>query len=320
MFIRPICEEELNVFAAFSNNPQTNERFLVYLTQMWNEGYIRPEFCFVAEEAGVIIGRIAYWKLPSLNNFLEIDFLEIPLSVNYLEVSAELLVRSLEMLNLPVHTIIQHTLDIPYPISTSSNSRVRIELLEQFRFSLIRETCRFELQPTMLEIMPSKRLLFRALDDVSEDTFIDAILCVSSDSLDRIIKQEMEELGAFEYANECFKRMKAFKYKSTWWQLAYTSDGVLVGLVMPAENDGRAIIGYLGVVPEQRGHGYANELLTQGTQTLLSDGATRIRSDADVNNIPMVAAFRRAGYNQFALRKEYRRRLSLILCQQLSSK
>ncbi|BAZ16993.1 GCN5-related N-acetyltransferase [Calothrix sp. NIES-4071] len=309
MFIRPICSEELNVFAAFSDKPQTNERFLAYLTQMWNEGYIRPELCFVAEEAGEIIGRIVYWKLPSLNNFLEIDFLEISLSANYLEVGAELLVRSLEMLNLPANTIIQHTLDIPYPISTPFNSVASIELLEQFGFSLIRETCRFELQATTQEIMPSKRLLFRTLDDVGEDTFIDAIECVSSGSLDRTIKQEMEEMGAFEYADEYFKRMKALKYKSTWWQLAYTLDKALVGLVMPAENDGGAIIGYLGVVPEQRGYGYAKELLAQATQTLLSDGATRIRSDADVNNIPMVAAFGRAGYNQFALRKEYRRRL-----------
>lgn len=308
MFIRPICEEELNVFAAFSDNPQTNERFLAYLTQMWNEGYITPELCFVAEQAGEIIGRIAYWKLPSLNNFLEIDFLEVSLSANYLEVGAELLVRSLEMLNLSTDTIIQHTFDVPYPVSTPSpsNSVARIELLEQFGFSLIRETCRFELQAITAEVKPSKRLLYRTLDDVGEDSFIDAIERVSSDSLDRIIKQEMEELGTKEYAHEYFKRMKAFKYKSTWWQLAYTSDGALVGLVMPAENDGGAIIGYLGVAPEQRGHRYSTELLTQGTQTLLSDGATRIRSDADVNNIAMVSAFQRTGYNQFAFRKEYR--------------
>lgn len=225
MFIHPICEEELNVFAAFSDNPQTNERFLAYLTQMWNEGYIRPELCFVAEEAGEIIGRIAYWKLPSLNNFLEIDFLEVSSSANYLEVGAELLARSLDMLNLAADTIIQHTLDVPYPVSTPSpsNSVARIELLEQFGFSLIRETCRFELQAITAEVKPSKRLLYRTLDDVSEDTFIDAIKRVSFDSLDRIIKQEMEELGAKEYANEYFKRMKAFKYKSTWWQLAYST-------------------------------------------------------------------------------------------------
>ncbi|MBW4600581.1 MAG: GNAT family N-acetyltransferase [Calothrix sp. FI2-JRJ7] len=308
MFIRPICEEELKVFAAFSDNSQTNERFLAYLTQMWNEGYITPELCFVAEEAGEFVGRTAYWKLPSLNNFLEIDFLEVSLSVDYLKVGAELLARSLDMLNLPVNTVIQHTLDIPYPIFTlePSNSVARIELLEQFGFWLIRETCRFELQAIAAEVKPSRQLLYRTLDDVGEDTFIDAIERVSSNSLDQIIKQEIEELGAKEYAHGYFQRMKALKYKSTCWQLAYTSEMALVGLVMPAENDGGAIIGYLGVAPEQRGHGYSTELLTQGTQTLLSDGATRIRSDADVNNIPMVSAFGRVGYNQFAFRKEYR--------------
>jgi hypothetical protein len=79
---------------------------------------------------------------------------------------------------------------------------------------------------------------------VGEDAFINAIERVSSDSLDRIIKQEIEELGTEEYAIQYFQRMKALKYKSTWWQLAYTSNETLVGLVMPAENDGGAIIGY----------------------------------------------------------------------------
>ncbi|NMG11546.1 hypothetical protein DP117_33695 [Brasilonema sp. UFV-L1] len=74
---------------------------------------------------------------------------------------------------------------------------------------------------------------------------------------------------------------------------------------MPAENDGGPIIGYIGVVPEHRGKGYVNDLLQQGTLILKSNGAVRIRSDADTVNIPMVHAFQRAGYRQFASRREY---------------
>ncbi|MDF5723365.1 MAG: hypothetical protein PUP91_23415 [Rhizonema sp. PD37] len=62
--------------------------------------------------------------------------------------------------------------------------------------------------------------------------------------------------------------MKAFKYKPEWWQLAYTQDGSLVGLIMPVENDIGPTIGYIGVISEYRGQGYVNDLLAQGTLTL----------------------------------------------------
>lgn len=99
--------------------------------------------------------------------------------------------------------------------------------------------------------------------------------------------------------------MKALKYKPTWWQLAYTPHGTLCGLIMPAENDGGPIIAFIGVVPEHRGKGYVNDLLVQGTLTHSSKVAVRIRSDADIDNAPMISAFRRAGYRQFASRREY---------------
>ncbi len=91
----------------------------------------------------------------------------------------------------------------------------------------------------------------------------------------------MAELGAQQYAHEHFQTLKAYKYKPTWWQLAYTQDGTIAGLIMSAQNDGGPIIEYIGVIPEYRGQGYVNDLLAQGTLNLLADDATRIRADAD---------------------------------------
>ena len=94
-------------------------------------------------------------------------------------------------------------------------------------------------------------------------------------------------------------------YDPSWWQLAYAADGELVGLVMPSRNPTFAVIGYIGVVPEQRGHGYIDDLLAQATATLAASGASAIRADTDVANLPMAHAFQRAGYQQFATRREY---------------
>lgn len=90
-----------------------------------------------------------------------------------------------------------------------------------------------------------------------------------------------------------------------WWQLAYTAAGELVGLVMPTRAPTFATIGFVGVVPEQRGRGHIDELLARGTATLGAAGATDFRADTDVRNAPMASAFRRAGWAEFAARREY---------------
>jgi RimJ/RimL family protein N-acetyltransferase len=76
-------------------------------------------------------------------------------------------------------------------------------------------------------------------------------------------------------------------------------------LVMPARNATSAVINFIGVVPEHRGKGYVDDLLAEGTATLHAAGAERVRADTDTRNLPMAAAFGRAGYAEFAKRREY---------------
>ena len=75
---------------------------------------------------------------------------------------------------------------------------------------------------------------------------------------------------------------------------------------MPAATMSWGTIGYIGVVPEQRGRGYIDDLLARGTATLLGGNDQAIEADTDVSNTPMADAFRRAGYDEFASRREYR--------------
>ncbi len=92
------------------------------------------------------------------------------------------------------------------------------------------------------------------------------------------------------------------------WELAFDG-GDLVGLVMPTVAPSFGTIGYVGVVPEQRGHGYVNDLLARGTRTLLGTGASVLRADADLDNAPMAAAFIRAGWQSIGTRNEFELRL-----------
>ncbi|MGH3320183.1 MAG: GNAT family N-acetyltransferase [Streptosporangiaceae bacterium] len=67
-----------------------------------------------------------------------------------------------------------------------------------------------------------------------------------------------------------------------------------MGLSIPSRNYGDPIIGYIGVVPEYRGHGCA--LLAEATRLLVVEGVDRIVGGTDLTNTPMVAAFAKAGY------------------------
>ena len=67
------------------------------------------------------------------------------------------------------------------------------------------------------------------------------------------------------------------EYDPAWWELAFTTDDRLAGLVMPTRLPGAATIGYIGVAPEMRGKGYGEVLLVRGTKTWLKTGAPLVR-------------------------------------------
>ncbi|WP_424890520.1 GNAT family N-acetyltransferase [Streptomyces sp. XH2] len=81
-----------------------------------------------------------------------------------------------------------------------------------------------------------------------------------------------------------------------WWKLAHTPGGELVGIHIPAHNPAGPCVGYIGVVPGQRGRGYAYDLLVECTHDLVDEGATRIAAATDRGNFPMAAHFAKAGY------------------------
>jgi ribosomal protein S18 acetylase RimI-like enzyme len=80
--------------------------------------------------------------------------------------------------------------------------------------------------------------------------------------------------------------------------------------MMAARNPSAAVIAYVGVVPEQRGRGLAQQLVRRGTELLVESGAAEIRGDCDRDNVGMVKAFERARYDQFARRRTYHRAIA----------
>ncbi len=300
---------ELDSFVEAGGAARHREQFRQYVQSMFDAGSMRPEWCFVIEEEGKSLGRAAFWTLPGVDEPLDLVLLDV--AWEDLSVGERLLSDVLERARSFGAREIGHVLDAPpmWPQWQDSPER-RVELLERSGFVLRRETSRFEWRTEHGLPAMTRRLDFRALDEVGEEAFVGAIERVSEGTLDRELQAERDEFGPAGAARQFFELERRLEYDPAWCQLAYAPDGGLVGLVMPAKNPTSAVINYIGVVPEHRGRGYVNDLLEAGTAALRSSGAERILADTDTRNLPMALAFRRAGYAEFAKRREYGVRLA----------
>lgn len=119
---------------------------------------------------------------------------------------------------------------------------------------------------------------------------------VHSGTLDAHARRTALRDGLAKAAEESLDFLRWMPSPREWWRLAYTRDGELVGLTMPCYHHSAAVIGYIGVVPEQRGHGYAYDLLAEATHVLVGEGRDVIVAGTDIGNVPMARNFAKAGY------------------------
>ncbi|USG65000.1 GNAT family N-acetyltransferase [Brevibacillus ruminantium] len=326
--VRSIRPEEWDLFLqAGSSDAKGRQETARYVEQMIAVGSMRPEWCFVAEKENHVQGRVALWTLPKLEKPLDFVLLDVPWEQeDYLCYGKALLQTALEVFQSMGVEKAGHVLDTP-PMTPQWQTfpEQRQALLTQMGFLLERETFRFEWrQGDRVDPIRSERadfdltepeatdsgLIFRSLAEVGNQVFIDAVKRVSAGTLDSRILQDRDRLGEAGMAMELFQDLQQLVYDPEWWQLAYAGEGQCIGLVMPAKSPAFSTIGYIGVMPEYRGRGYIHKLLSRGTEILRKAGATVIRADTDVNNLPMANAFRKAGYVQFARRAEYSCKIS----------
>jgi RimJ/RimL family protein N-acetyltransferase len=285
-----------------------------YVGDMFERGAMRPAWCFVAEVDGRVVGRYGFWSLPTIDHPEAIVLLDVVgAGVARDAVAAELRAHALAGASEARSTTLGHVLDDPpqWP-QWQIELETRARWLESAGFGRRRATARFELtnDDAVGQVVRSARLWFRDFETIGERASLDAIERVSAGSLDQYTRDERDRLGSEAEARQTFDELRSMEFEPSWWELAFDAGGRLVGLVMSTRAPTFATIGYIGIVPEQRGHGYVNDLLARGTSTLrrVAEGQV-IRADTDVDNAPMADAFERAGYRRFATRREFEIRL-----------
>jgi RimJ/RimL family protein N-acetyltransferase len=140
---------------------------------------------------------------------------------------------------------------------------------------------------------PSGRLVFTEGDD---EAFLDVFARISAGSLDVHTQKELAAMSPAEQAREDLEFYRDCPGERSWWRLAHLPDGTLAGMAIPSATPYHRNVGYLGVVPEQRGKGLIDEVLGEITRRHAAEGAERITATTDTVNVPMANAFRRAGY------------------------
>lgn len=147
---------------------------------------------------------------------------------------------------------------------------------------------------------PTRRLTLRPEPD--DEVFLSVFRRVAVGSLDVATHREVAAVGVDRQAREDMDFYLGMPGRRDWWRLAFTPDGRLAGLAIPSATPHGPNVGYLGVVPELRGHGYVDDLLAEITRIHAIAGAQRITATTDTTNVPMAAAFDRAGYRNTEVR------------------
>lgn len=263
-------------FAAFGDD---------YLT-MVARGEYHPEWTWVAQRDGVVVARAAWWGGPDDTKPLALDWFDF--------VDDEAAVRLLRTAPYGVEYNIKAPPGWRDKPSVRHEVERRMDAAERAGMRLLVERYRYEWTPACgLPDRPGRLVLRPEPDD---EAVLAAMRRVQPGSLDAHARRVADEAGPDAAAEDEFRELQWLPGPREWWRLAYTADGELAGMVMPSRNHSDPIVAFVAVVPEQRGNGYAYELLAEATHLLAAEGAEKIAAATDLTNTPMAAAFAKAGY------------------------
>lgn len=255
-------------------------------TVLADAGQYRPEWTWIALRAGIVVARAAWWGGPNDDSPLALDWFDFTDA----DAAVQLLQTS------PLHA--QYSLKLPPNWADIPDVRwaatSRIEAAEAAGLRIFVDRYRYRWTPACGLPERAGRLHFRA--EPKDAVFLEMFRRINVGSLDAHVQATIAEKGLDASALQELDYLRWLPSPRKWWLLAYTADDELVGLSVPAHHYSDPLIGYIGVVPEHRGHGYAYDLLAEATHRLAASGVDCIVAGTDTTNTPMAATFSKAGY------------------------
>ena len=295
--IRSIARSELAAFARLGGAGASADRLETELAEMWRSGEGRPEWCLLAEVGKLMVGRLAMAALPV---GCGLDTLEHRLVVPWLAdgtEDAEQVVRGLLEASVAALPPGAQTLDARLHAELRPDLAIWRGALESSGFTVFQEKQGFLWTDDQDPPSPTPRLRFRTLAEVGGDAYAAAMARGIAGTLDRNDRHYVGLCGPDGWGREMLGYLGPGD--DTSWLLADDPGGSLVGYVALSAFDepDTATVIHIGVLPECRGRGYIDELLTAAARAARARGLRHIFSDVDTENGPMLAAMRRAGHD-----------------------
>src|ERR1700691_724453 len=213
-------------------------------------GNYRPAFSWVAMRDGVVVARAAWWARPQDDAPAILDWFDF--------IDQDAAVELLRTAPGPAEYSLALPPDWRDRPAVAQAAQARITAAEAVGMTPLVERHGYRWTPRCgLPARPG-RLEFRPEPD--DDVILDIFRRVHQGSLDAHARRVIAESGLDAAAAEDLEILRLMPSPRGWWRLA-TADGDVVGLTVPSRNYTDPVIGYVAVLPEQRGHGHAHDPL-----------------------------------------------------------
>jgi len=295
--IRPITGPgELDLFNRFPH-PFNEE-----LAGDLRDGHRRTGWLWIALRNGHLAARAGWWaRRPGNENPDALDLLDLDDSgrPETVDIAARLLSSAMAEV-IPEGTQPPYYLRFVDPDwreapATRQATEDRMAAATRTGARLFVERLRLEWRPGTPVAAPTGRLSFRPVTDPNE--LLVLMTKVTDGTLDAHDRDDLTRMSPRDAAaKHYYEELALYASPRDWWRIADLPGGEPVGFVIPAHNGYNAIIAYLGVVPAHRGLGYIADILAEGTRVLAAQDVPLINASTDLGNVPMAAAFHRAGW------------------------
>ncbi|MEV8631181.1 GNAT family N-acetyltransferase [Streptosporangium sp. NPDC051023] len=300
LLFRPLEAGEFHLFHRYGPLPASGVGARVLPFE--ELGY-RPGWVWVALRGDEVVARAGFWGPQGAGHPISLDWFDPGHGPDRIEVGAALL-RVANAALFPPGDGAQAGERPEYHLflpgdwherpDALADATDRISAAEQAGWR--RSVERLNLRWTPEDGLPprSARLTFTPADD--DEQVLGLLARITEGSLDAWDRRTRAEKGARETAKGTLTGLAGLAGGRARWRLARDASGDLVGIVMPTRNDRSATVGYVGVDPAHRGHGYADDLVTEALHIFVAEGEPQVNDNTDVGNTPMAASFARLGY------------------------